>query len=341
VNMNSHLSQKPAVVAVFVAVLYTAGCATTAGLVGFGKESETQVAAAASCASEDRLLDRWSTISGVLQSRPRRTPANPNPPLERVRLVSPGAVAAQSVDIFIADTGQKKIFKYDRATQIISTFVDVPDMGSTVQLYVDRGLSVYLVDQFRATTTQYDIDGRVLQVFENSAELPQPVAAVVDDVQAEVFVADQLRAHALVFNRAGTVTRVINAPKSGKTQIQSLAAMAFADNQLYLVDSVNHEVHALSPTGAYRFSFGGDELVQPGLITVDGTNRVFVADIITASLKVYKGGLFEREIGGQGSELGSEFQLISGLWADNDLLYVADAAAASVKIFRILPPCPS
>ena len=286
------------------------------------------------------MLSRWTTISGVLQSRPKRTPAQPNPPLERVRLIAPSAVVAQSVDIFIVDTAHKKIFRYDRATQVISTFVEVPDMGNVVHLHVDRGLSVYLVDQFRATTTQYDIDGRVLQVFENSAELPQPVAAVVDDAQAEIFIADQLRAHVLIFNRAGGVNRVINAPKSGKTQIQSIAAMAFADNQLYIVDSVNHEVHAMSPTGSYRYSFGVDELVSPGAIAVDSSNRVFVADTITNSIKVYKGGLFEKEIGGQGNELANEFQQISGLWADNDLLYVADAASASVKIFRILPSCP-
>lgn len=336
--MKNSLSVTTSSALLLCSLLFLSACATTAGLIGFGKESEEQLAAS-SCSSEDQLLNRWSTISGVLKARQKRTPAQPNPPLERVRLTAPSAVAAQSTDIFIADTALKKIFKYDRATQIISTFVEVPDMGNVVQLYVDRGLSVYLVDQFSARTTQYDIDGRVLQVFENSAELPQPVAVVVDDIQAEVFVADQLRAHALVFNRAGGVNRVVNAPKSGKTQIQSIAAMAFADNQLYIVDSVNHEVHAMSPTGTYRFSFGVDELVSPGVITVDGRNRVFVADTITNSIKVYKGGLFEAEIGGQGSELSNEFQLISGIWADNDLLYVADAASASVKIFRILPPC--
>ena len=337
--MTGHISDTIAAFFLAFCMLCLSACATTAGLVGFGKEPERRQAAAAACASEDRLLDRWSTISGILQGRPRRTPAQPNPPLERVRLIAPAAVAAQSVDIFIADTVHKKIFRYDRATQVISTFVDVPEMGNQVQLYVDRGLSVYLVDQFSARTTQYDLDGRVLQVFQNTAELPQPVAAVVDDVQAEVYVADQLRAHVLIFNRAGSVNRVVNAPKSGKTTIQSIAAMAFADNQLYIVDSVNHEVHAMSPTGAYRFSFGTDELVQPALVTVDGLNRVFVADTITSSIKVYKGGLFEKEIGGQNNELSGEFQLISGLWADNDLLYVADTASASIKIFRILPPC--
>jgi hypothetical protein len=336
--MNKSFRDSISTAVLIFSMLLASACATTAGLIGFGKESEQQIAAA-SCSAEDQILDRWSTISGVLKSRAKRTPAQPNPTFERVRLIAPSAVAAQSTDIFIADTVHKKIFKYDRATQVITTFVEVPEMGNVVQLYVDRGLSVYLVDQFSATTTQYDIDGRVLQVFENTAELPQPVAVVVDDIQAEIFVADQLRAHALVFNRAGNVNRVINAPRSGKTHIQSIAAMAFADNQLYIVDSVNHEVHAMSPTGALRYSFGGDELVAPGVITVDGSNRVFVADTITSSIKVYKGGLFETEIGGQGSQLTSEFQLISGLWADNDLLYVADAASASVKIFRILPPC--
>ena len=329
----------PIVIVMLITALVS-GCATTAGLIGFGKQSDKQLAAA-SCATEDRMLERWGTISGMLTGRPKRTPANPNPPLERIRLISPSAVAAQSIDVFIADPAQKKIFKYDRATQTVTTFVDVPGMGNQVELYVDRGLSVYLVDQFSATTTQYDIDGRVLQVFENSAELPQPVAAVVDDSHAEVYVADQLRAHVLIFNRAGGVLRVVNAPKSGKTAIQSIAAMGFADNQLYLVDNVNHEVHALSPTGAYRFSFGVDELVSPGPIAIDSMNRVFVADTITNSLKVYRGGLFEREIGGQGDELTSEFQLLSGLWADSDLLYVADSATASIKIFKVLPPCPS
>jgi hypothetical protein len=336
--MNRYFSATTSAALLIFSMLLVSACATTAGLIGFGKESDEQLAAA-SCSSEDGMLERWSTISGVLKGRVKRTPSQPNPPLERVRLTAPSAVAAQSIDIFIADTALKKIFKYDRATQVITTFADVPDMGNVVQLYVDRGLSVYLVDQFSAKTTQYDIDGRVLQVFENTAELPQPVAVVVDDIQAEVFVADQLRAHALVFNRAGGVNRVVNAPRSGKTTIQSIAAMAFADNQLYIVDSVNHEVHAMSPTGSYRFSFGADELVSPGVITVDSSNRVFVADTITNSIKVYRGGLFETEIGGGGSELASEFQLISGLWADNDLLYVADAASASVKIFRILPPC--
>jgi hypothetical protein len=35
----------------------------------------------------------------------------------------------------------------------------------------------------------------------------------------------------------------------------------------------------------------------------------------------------------------NEFQQITSLWTDSDLLYVADSINASIKIFRILPPC--
>jgi len=108
---------------------------------------------------------------------------------------------------------------------------------------------------------------------------------------------------------------------------------------LYLVDRAGHQVYAMSPTGKFRYAFGAEELVAPDAITVDSENRVFVADTSNNTIKVYRGGLFEAELKGAGDVTVSEFQLISGLWTDNDLLYVADAASASVKIFRILPSC--
>ena len=318
-------------------VTLATGCATTAGLIGFEQETEGQILAK-DCEKGDNLLKRWSTISGTLNNRSSRKDGQARVD-QRVKLISPAAVVAQSVDIFIADTGHKKIFKYDRATQTIETFAAVPEMGNKVSMYIDRGLSVYLVNQPAAKTIQFDIDGRVLNVFENAAELPQPVDVVVDDNQAEIFVADQLRAHVLVFNRLGGINRVINAPKSADSKILSIGAMAFAKNQLYLVDRVAHQVFAMSPTGKLRYAFGAEELVAPDAITVDAENRVFVADTSDNTIKVYRGGLFEAELKGAEVNTVSEFQLISDLWTDGDLLYVADAASASIKIFRISPSC--
>jgi len=318
--------------------MLSAGCATTAGIIGFEQQQSDEQVLAARWKDDGNLLKRWSTISGTLKGKVTFKTGQAAVD-QRVRLISPAAVAAQSVNIFIADTGHKKIFKYDRATQTIETFAEVPDMGGKVSLHVDRGLSVYLVNQVAARTIQFDIDGRVLKVFENAAELPQPVAVTVDDKQAEIFITDQLRAHVLVFNRGGGINRVINAPKSGDGKIQSISAMTFAKNQLYLVDRTAHQVYAMSPTGKLRYTFGAEELVAPDAITVDNENRVFVADTANNTIKVFLGGEFEAELHGAENSSVSEFQLISGMWADNDLLYVADAASASVKIFKVLPSC--
>lgn len=320
-----------------LSIALLSACATTAGLIGFEQKTEKQVLTA-DCSSKGQLLKHWSTISGTLIGKPSRKSGQMGVET-RVKLISPAAVVAQSTDVFIADTAQKKIFKYDRATQTIETYADVPEMGSKVSLYVDRGLSVYLVNQAAAETIQFDIDGKVLNVFADPGELPQPVALAVDDKQAEIFITDQLRAHVLVFNRAGGVNRVINAPKAGANKIQSISAMTFAKNQLYLVDRAAHQVHAMSATGSLRYTFGTDELVAPDAITVDSQNRVFVADTSNNTIKVYKGGLFETELNSDKGGMASDLQLISGLWADSDLLYVADAGTGSVKIFRILPAC--
>jgi streptogramin lyase len=313
------------------------GCATTAGLIGFAQVSEKQVLAE-TCVDDGKLLKHWSTISGVLQGRPSR-PSTQTSLTERVKLGSPAAVVAQATDVFIADSAQKKIFKFDRATQTISTFAEVPDMGVRVSMHVDRGLSVYLVNQVSGKTVQYDIDGRVRHVFENAGELPQPVAVTVDDQHAEIFVADQLRAHVLVFNRAGGVNRVINAPRSGENKIQSIIAMTFVNNQLYLVDSIGHQIYAMSPTGKLRYVFGADELIAPDAITVDSQNRVFVFDAANNNIKVYRGGSFVGELADAASGNIFRFESLSGLWADGDLLYIADAGSASIKIFEILPSC--
>jgi streptogramin lyase len=321
-----------------IIMLCIAGCATTAGLIGFGQPTDEKERANA-CEQQQKVLTPWGSITGTLKARPATSGAQPPASLERVRLISPGAVAAISTSVFIADTAQGLIFKFDRATQTISNFASVPRMGNKVDLYVDRGMSVYLVDQASATTTQFDIDGRVLQRFNSPLNLPKPVALVVDDVNAEIFIADRLRAHVMVFNRTASVNKVIGSRKGMVNPWQSITELALANNQLYIVDQLAHQVHALAPAGGYRYAFGTAELVSPSAIAVDSHDRVFVADTASNTLKIFKGGEYQAEVGARGSAIASDFQSIDSLWIDGDLLYLTDTNSASIKIYKILPPC--
>lgn len=334
--MRNNTSGRLVLFSAYVSILSVSGCATTAGIFGFEQHTSDEVKAY-TCQRETEILKPWGIISGVMKAG--RPASLSSQPVDRIKLISPAAVAAVSTTVFIADTAQQQIFKFDRATQTISSYATVPQMSNKVSLHIDRGLSVYLTDQLSGVTTQFDIDGRVLHEFFSLRDLVKPVAAVVDDVNAEIFIADQLRAHVLIFNRNASVSRVIGSQRGEANPWQSITAMAYSNNQLFLVDQLSHQVHALAPSGKYRYAFGKEELVSPMAIAIDQNDRVFVADAASNTLKVYKGGVYETEIGGEASEITYDFQSISGIWIDSDLLYLADTNNASVKIYKILAPC--
>jgi DNA-binding beta-propeller fold protein YncE len=327
-------------VAVLLACVLLTACATTAGVFGLGQNTQSPEERAADCASSrDSPLARFASIRGILlgESRPG---AGPAAQAQRVRLVSPVAVAAEANFVFIADAGQQVIFRFDRALQTVRVFAEVPGLNSRAGLYVDRGLSVYLADPGAGRIVQYNIDGQIVQTFENPTELTDPVTVAVDDGRAEVFGGDGLSARVLVFNRAGTISRAIGARTSGGVRFGSIASITLGTDQLYVADRLDRKVYALSAEGKLRYEFGNEELTQPGAMSADDYNRVYVADNGDNTIKVYRGGRYETVVGAPDDESGLGFRQIAGLWASGGLLYVADSVAASVEILRVKPLCP-
>jgi sugar lactone lactonase YvrE len=323
-----------------IALSILTGCATTAGLLGVGKKDKEQEIARCDADSDKKPLAKWSAISGILMERKLAAPGQPASQPQRLRLISPVAVAAQGNDIYIVDGAQKTILKYDRATQTIRKFISSPAIDMTSQIYLDRALSIYLTDTRNAQVQQYDIDGRLVQTYQNASELPQPGSVVVDDGRGEIFIADRLTARILVFDRGGLIIRAIGADvKENALRFQNIVALAMATNQLYVSDQLNKSVYALAPTGKLRYKFGNEELKQPGSVATDEFNRVYVADLADNTIKVYRGGELQTTVGEPRDPAKLNFQLISDLWISDGFLYVADAASASVEILRVVPPC--
>lgn len=316
--------------------LATAGCATVTGVLDLGQVEQPGRVAECESDSEQKPLARWSSISGELLVRSYDAGKAVN---SYLRLTSPVAVAAQANDLYIADLGQQAILKYDRGTQTTRVFAEVPDLNLDTGLYLDRALSLYLADPLGSQVIRFDIDGRPQQTFQSTSELPRPVAVVVDDSRGEIFAADQLTARILVFNRGGLVTRAIGADVADGVRFESVTAMAIGPDQLYVVDRLARRVYALAPDGTYRYTFGEEELELPGAVALDSNNRVFVADEADNTIKVYRGGQLEAVVGAQGDPVGLGFRQLSALWLSDGLLYIADAASASIDILRVVPPC--
>lgn len=329
-----------------IALLCTllAGCATTAGLLGMGeerKDARSVVATVRECDADSAKtpLAKWSSLSGSLLVRQTGLPAGSGLNRKRIELATPVAVAALANTLYIADAGQRAILRFDRGTQTVALFARVPDMNMRSGLYVDRAYTVYLADPASASVTVFDIDGNPLQSYRNATGMPQPVAVASSVSGDEIFAADELASHILVYNRAGIVTRTIGSGTSTAEKFQSIAAITTGPDQLYVSDNLGHQVHALAPDGTYRYGFGKDELVSPGAVVIDDHNRVYVADNGDSTIKVYRGGQLEAIVGGRNDPVGLGFQVISSLWISDGLMYVADSGRASIDILRVVVPC--
>lgn len=326
-----------------------AGCATTAGVLGLGVEQpeETRaVTVADSRCSQDNAatpLAKWTSLSGNLLARPARLPGAPPGPLQSdvkyIQLVTPAAVAAIANTVYIADTGQRAIISFDRGTRTAAVVTTVPEMTVRAGLFVDRAYTLYLAEPASAAVFLFDIDGNPYQTLRNDTELPQPVTVVTNTGGDEIFVGDELAAHILVFDRAGTLIRSIGTGTGVNARFQSVVALASGPDQLYVSDRLGHQVHALAPDGSYRYGFGREDLDVPGALAIDEYNRVYVADNGDSTIKVFRGGLLEAVVGAPNDPVGLGFQVISSLWVSDGLLYVADAARASVDILKVVPPC--
>ncbi|MDX1697547.1 MAG: NHL repeat-containing protein [Thiohalobacterales bacterium] len=320
-------------------------CATTAGLLDFGKEQPMQAqqrtAATLECDPDSAKtpLARWSSLSGNILIRPEPLASRPVPDRKYVPLTRPVAVAALADTLYIADAGQRAVIRYNRSTQTGSVLATVPELTVRAGLFIDRAYTLYLAEPESAMVTVYDIDGNPYQTLRNDTELPQPVAVVTSTGGDEILVGDELAAHILVFNRGGTLVRSIGTGTGTAVDFQSVVAMAAAPDQLYVSDRTGRQVHALALDGTYRFGFGREELQSPGALAVDDHNRVYVADNGDSTIKVYRGGLLEAVVGAPRDPVGLGFQVISSLWESDGLMYVADAGRASIDILKVVPPC--
>ncbi len=248
----------------------------------------------------------------------------------------PVAVSARGNDIYIADGGRRRIYRFDRALQTLSVFYH--PIPSAVALYAAFDRSVYVAEPSAGRVLQIGPDGTLLHTFSNAANLARPVAVAVDEVRGRVLIADGLYNHILIFNHLGGLTGVIVPRDSASHRLRGIRAMSLGpDGLLYVVDGLKRRVVVVGPNGSYRYSFGEGRMVDPVAIAVDRYRRAFVADAFNNTIEVYAQGREVAVFGGTGLGLG-HFTQITGLCLDENKLYVTDGGRGDVQILQVAPP---
>lgn len=248
------------------------------------------------------------------------------------------AVAARGNDIFVADTNQRMIFLINRGQRSLSKFAPLTGGGST-DLYFASDFSLYVINQAQGQVIQYSRDGRIIRTFGDKRRgLSNPVAVVESTELNRILVADSLGAQISMFNRLGGTTRVIGQNINISNPASSIIDMAVANRFIYLLDNLAREVRVINLEGSLLYSFGSSQLKQPVALAIDYCGRIFVADQFDNTIHVFVDEEPLTIVKNSYPGL-SGFQLITDLWIDNELLYVADGLSGSIKLLRIEGGC--
>lgn len=284
------------------------------------------------------FLQRWMDLTGA---RAGTSPFGP-PGEGYITLRRPTAVSARDNEVYLADAGLNRIFRYSRDQQTLTPFTNLP-AGDGTRIYAAPDRSVYVTDPARAEVLHYAWDGTQLPSFVSPGNLARPVSVAVDERTGHILVADGLFDQFIAFNSLGMTLSVIKP----REQL-AIAAMTTGPDGIYVTDRIGRRVAVLGWDGAFRYALGGKDLGDPGSIAVSRDNSVFVSDNFDQTIKVFRGqgtedqgqktegknGLMVAKSGGVGAGPGS-FNGIAGLAVDGSLLYVTDSLNARVQIMHI------
>lgn len=283
--------------------------------------------------AQERVLVPWKTITGA-QLAARADSGGDLFPGESqgfVPFISPSSVAARGSELYVADSGARKIFRLDTAQQIM---VAVPGMDavSGTRLQAGSDQTLFVLDAGSATVLNISRSGLLLE------SLSDPQVAVnlgefaVEEISGQIIASDRRSGRLLVIDPPGWVSRTL--PAGGEGRAASLGALASRGGNIYAVDRNCSCVVVMDADGRVLERVGEGALIQPRALAVDHFGRIFVADAFSQMLNVYRDG--ERVASYEARKLQvSEF---SALAFDEGTLYVADGPGGQVLAFHVRPP---
>jgi hypothetical protein len=279
---------------------------------------------------------------------------------DEIRFRNPVAVGGIDNTLYIVDTGipvdfsepessmtrrallpksEATVFLYDLTTHKIQSIenIGLQLQGDPGDIYVKADGSFLITDPVGKKVVYFDDHGGLLNTYSDPANLSRPIAVWVDEITQEVYVADGSYSHIVIFDQFGKALKAIGQRGTGPGRFRAITAMAMGRDGLYVLDRLELPIQVLTKDGQFQYSFGEMQHLFPTAIAIDKNQLVFVSERSDNTIRVYENGQPIATVGGGGSALG-RFRLMSGLWVNQGLLYVADSQNRRVQVLRINDP---
>lgn len=257
---------------------------------------------------------------------------------DEIKLQDPVAIGGVDGLLYIVDAGPKIVYKYDLVTNEIEPIEEIATHfeGAPGNIYVAKDRSFYIVDSIGKKVLHFTEHGQLLTTYQDLANLSRPMDVLVNEETGDVLVADGSFSRVVVFNNFGKAINAIGQRGTGPGRFRAITYMTSGADGLYILDRLELPVQVLDWQGNYRYSFGENELLFPNAIAVDKDQRAYISDRSTNTIQVYQNGQLIMTFGGGGSAPG-RFRLITSMWVNGNLLYVADSLNRRVQVLRINP----
>lgn len=281
------------------------------------------------------------------------------------QLVRPTSVAARSHYVYIYDSGDENLYRYDLKADRLKLIKDLhgyisndgaeenltrfssfkgtrtatfPPRRSTfnqASIYVMPNLNYFVADTYGGRVFYFNADGDLLRTFGEKINLVHPVGVVVDQAQSRILVGDGRNDYILKFDFLGNLEGSMGARGDAPGEFINMMAMTADKDSLYVAGRVGHRLQILSHQGKFERDIAGT-VRFPTAIAVDGRKRIYVSSYLDNTIRVFSStGQLIDTVGGTGVTPG-HFKRITSLWVNQGFLYVADSLNGRVQIMRIV-----
>ena len=246
-------------------------------------------------------------------------------------LVSPSALAVRGSDLYVADSGSRKLIRIDTITQVMAVVPGVDAMTWT-RMQVGADLSLYVLDSTRARILHFTRGLQPLQTLGDSSASLSLDGFAIDEFLGNIIASDRLGQRLVMFSSIGGPAAPLNLFSSGF--VPSLVELTSAGRTVYAIDRACPCIAAIYNQGNTVERIGEGLLQQPRSLAADRHGRIFVSDATDRSLKIFLRGDLVASLSAQ--KLG--VTELSALAVDEDVLYIADGPGSKVLSFRIRMP---
>jgi uncharacterized protein (TIGR03663 family) len=200
--------------------------------------------------------------------------------------------------LYVADTGNSRILKYDRQGNLVSAFgsrtpegQSPPEPGTFNEpwgIAVDAAGNIFVADTWNHRIQKFDANGKLLLAWGSPGQLsegpdrlwgPRGIAISPD---GKVYVTDTGNKRVAVFDMEGKFLTEFGS--TGEEALNEPVGIAVgADGEVYIADTWNLRVAVFSPDGQFQSSWPvkgwlSDSLDNKPFLAIDGDGRVYVTD---------------------------------------------------------------